>query len=339
MEAAGLRPAEINMGITEIVLLLIGVAAFAASFFIPEKYSAQDERDYKEIRDKLKTFLKQELQLAQISLEEKTDEVIVATTEKAERYMERITNEKMMAVQEYSDTVLEQIHKNHEEAVFLYDMLNNKHDQIKITAIDINNKIEEAKKDINAVAGEVINELAGKAVQENLEEQAREMIHSMVQESVREMTSNLIIPAVPGSYSAPPLVSMPTVSATVELTAEEKSQISGITKSDNFRQLSLEIPEVVMEEEQPLLVHPIKKVSPKKKTPAKKPPMPSRPINDIVPETNRSFEPQPEERSGGAGGNKERILQLHQEGKSEIDIAKELGLGIGEVKLIIGLYK
>lgn len=32
--------------------------------------------------------------------------------------MERLTNEKIMAVNEYSDTVLEEINKNHKEAVF-----------------------------------------------------------------------------------------------------------------------------------------------------------------------------------------------------------------------------
>ena len=33
------------------------------------------------------------------------------------------------------------------------------------------------------------------------------------------------------------------------------------------------------------------------------------------------------------------ILRLHGEGVSDVDIAKELGLGLGEVKLVIGLYK
>ena len=39
------------------------------------------------------------------------------------------------------------------------------------------------------------------------------------------------------------------------------------------------------------------------------------------------------------GSNKEKILALHQEGKSNMAIAKSLGLGIGEVKLIIDLFE
>ena len=47
--------------------------------------------------------------------------------------LERVTNEKIMAVNEYSDTVLEEINKNHKEVLFLYDMLNDKHDNLKNT--------------------------------------------------------------------------------------------------------------------------------------------------------------------------------------------------------------
>ena len=43
--------------------------------------------------------------------------------------------------------------------------------------------------------------------------------------------------------------------------------------------------------------------------------------------------------SDAVRNNKERILELHKTGKSAVAIAKELGLGIGEVNLVIGLYK
>ena len=35
----------------------------------------------------------------------------------------------------------------------------------------------------------------------------------------------------------------------------------------------------------------------------------------------------------------ERILELHKAGKSNMAIARELGLGLGEVKLVIDLYE
>ena len=33
------------------------------------------------------------------------------------------------------------------------------------------------------------------------------------------------------------------------------------------------------------------------------------------------------------------ILSLHKEGMSKVDIARKLNLGVGEVSLVIGLYK
>ena len=39
------------------------------------------------------------------------------------------------------------------------------------------------------------------------------------------------------------------------------------------------------------------------------------------------------------GNSNERILALHKAGKSNMAIAKELGLGLGEVKLVIDLFE
>ena len=43
--------------------------------------------------------------------------------------------------------------------------------------------------------------------------------------------------------------------------------------------------------------------------------------------------------SDECGSNKEKIRLLYQQGMSVADIAKELELGVGEVKLIIDLYQ
>ena len=145
MEAAGVIPAEINMGLTEILLILLGVLAFVGSFIIPENLSKDGGKKIEIPEAEIKELIAQEMKQAVFQIEEKTDETISATAEKTERYMERLSNEKIMAIQEYSDTVLKQINKNHEEAVFLYDMLNNKHTQVKNTAAEINNKILNVK--------------------------------------------------------------------------------------------------------------------------------------------------------------------------------------------------
>ncbi|MDE7287251.1 MAG: hypothetical protein K2N55_10480, partial [Lachnospiraceae bacterium] len=55
-----------------------------------------------------------------------------------------------------------------------------------------------------------------------------------------------------------------------------------------------------------------------------------------VPEVTVSLN---DEGSRGGRNNNERILELHKTGKSNMAIAKELGLGIGEVKLVIDLFE
>jgi hypothetical protein len=37
--------------------------------------------------------------------------------------------------------------------------------------------------------------------------------------------------------------------------------------------------------------------------------------------------------------NNDRILEMHKAGIDNVEIAKELGLGVGEVKLVINLFK
>ena len=53
----------------------------------------------------------------------------------------------------------------------------------------------------------------------------------------------------------------------------------------------------------------------------------------VVPEVELSFS------NLGMENNNEEILRLHKEGKSNVAIAKELGLGVGEVKLVIDLFE
>ena len=47
----------------------------------------------------------------------------------------------------------------------------------------------------------------------------------------------------------------------------------------------------------------------------------------------------PEKKAGTVVNHNQRILELYQLGKSNVEIAKELNLGVGEVKLVIDLFK
>ena len=264
MEAAGEYPAEINMGFTEILLIILGVIAFVASFVIPEKIGKNNEKEIKIPEEKIKELVQQEVKQAAFQIEEKTDETMSAAAEKTERYMERLSNEKIMAIQEYSDTVLSQINKNHEEAVFLYDMLNNKHAQVKNTAAEINTKVQGAKADI----------------ENRLQEEK-----ALVKESENSSANAAGKGALEGDH-----------------TGEDVQKVKGPAT--------------------------------KRKVPAKKNVMKKNIDTEKMSGIEIQFEPDSE-----MGSNKDKILKLHEEGKSNMAIAKSLGLGIGEVKLIIDLFE
>ena len=72
----------------------------------------------------------------------------------------------------------------------------------------------------------------------------------------------------------------------------------------------------------------------KRKVPAKKNVMKKNKDIEKMAEIEVQFEP-----DSNMGNNKSQILKLHEEGKSNMAIAKSLGLGIGEVKLIIDLFE
>lgn len=232
------------MGILEIVLLIAGIIIFTGSFFLPlggEKNAAIDRKAAKE---EIHGLVEEEMNTVRSKMQDKMEETSEDAIEKAERSLERLTNEKIMAVNEYSDTVLQEIHKNHEEVMFLYDMLNSKHANIKDTV----SKMDKAVK-----ASE--NKTAEKKTAEN--------------KAAADKTA---------------------VDKTAGTVAEEKTADTSQTES------------LIQPENSPEIGF----------------------MGETVQEGQN---------------NNEKILEMHRQGKSTVAIAKELGLGVGEVKLVIDLYK
>ena len=106
---------------TELLLMVFGGIIFTVSFFLPAGRKKDNGALDGAGGEQIKEMINKEVAEAKSQINEIVDETITYTMEKTERSMERLTNEKMMAVNEFSDTVLEQINKNHKEAVFLYD--------------------------------------------------------------------------------------------------------------------------------------------------------------------------------------------------------------------------
>ena len=132
------------MEIMEIVLLIAGGVIFILSFLIPGGKETASGQSAEQAKKEISDMVGAEMEKVRGHVDDVVDEAVTYATEKTERALERLTNEKIMAVNEYSDTVLAEIHKNHEEAMFLYDMLNNKHVNLKNTVSEVNRTVKEA---------------------------------------------------------------------------------------------------------------------------------------------------------------------------------------------------
>ena len=228
--------------------MVAGGIIFILSFFIPERKTGSSVQTKEAAREEISSLVADEMDKVRSHVDEVVDEAVNYAMEKTERSLARLSNEKIMAVSEYSDTVLSEIHKNHEEAIFLYDMLNSKHTNLKNTVSEVNKTVKEAEE---AVTG--LQRMAPQ-LREDREDDG------MMQEAEKASES--------GRKS-------------IENTGMERKTESSFSDTDS-----------------------------------------------IIPETDA------ERRNSNR-----RILELHNRGKSDVVIARELGLGVGEVKLVIDLFR
>ena len=247
------------MGILEIVLLIAGIIIFTGSFFLPLGGEKNTGIDKKAAKEEIHGLVEEEMNTVRSKMQGKMEETSEDAIEKAERSLERLTNEKIMAVNEYSDTVLQEIHKNHEEVMFLYDMLNSKHANIKDTV----SKMDKAVKASENKTAE--NKAAENKTVEN---------KTAENKAAADKTA----------------VDKTAVDKTAGTMAEEKTADTSQTES------------LIQPENSPEIGF----------------------MGETVQEGQN---------------NNEKILEMHRQGKSTVAIAKELGLGVGEVKLVIDLYK
>ncbi len=239
------------MNSMEIVLLVIGGLVFVLSFLIPNGKKGNLEQDRSMARDEISDLVDREWERIRDQVDDTVEEAIKDSMEKTERSLEKISNEKIMALNEYSDTVLGQINKSQQEITFLYDMLNAKHDSLKNTASEVDQKIRAA-------------EIASREMEAVLRE--------------TETAAQIARQAV-----------APSACQTIQTSAEETEEESGDTQQ-------------ILEE--------------------------------------ISAQSQEELQGTESYSNKnDQILDLHRQGWSDVTIARQLDLGVGEVKLVIGLFE
>lgn len=389
---------DIDMSVTEVILIVVGVAVFLLGYFMPAR-KKDIEEDVKLIgEDEIRKLVAGEEEHIKAKIEDIVEETVSYSIEKTERAMERLTNEKIMAINEYSDTVLEEIHKSHKEVVFLYDMLNDKHDNLtaavseatqtaegvkhtlsdaEITVHDAMDKADDVLRAVNEASARINDVLraADDAVKGVWDAQnAARVAREAAQEAIR-IASDLTGREAEANAKTGKAVT--GIEAKAAMVTEAKRDISADVKTDIGAEPEVEsedkpevkpkrsaidvLSDMKVSREKP----PVQKQQEQKQKPEKKENLPVTEEKEFKPIAPKRVEiiREPEEneeisvfdqveeiqenlavidipftQDNGRNSN-ERILDLHKAGKSNMAIAKELGLGLGEVKLVLDLFE
>ena len=348
------------MEVIEIIFLILGIIVFIVSFLLPAGKKEDSENAAKISEEAIREMIDREIDERKEKINEIVDETVAYSVERAERSMERLTNEKMMAVSEYSDTVLGEINKNHQEVVFLYDMLNDKHENLKTVAGEATKTASEVKQtmqdaDLTAKEIEIKAQEAQHAASE-AESRAQEAQQAVNEAEIKTKELLQTLDGAAVTTAAVKEEAEAISKAVAERAAKVQEAEVEKSRKDDFKPIKAEVIEVIQppvdeesKEEQPKTARKTTRKPRASKTTGKG----AKAANAIPEAENVKVLPEdamatgvPEvavslNEAGDNGGrnNNERILELHKAGKSNMAIAKELGLGLGEVKLVIDLFE
>ena len=287
-------------------LLAVGIIVIIASFFVPDKEDRDDKKDIEKKQEQIRKLMERELDGMKLRVNEATNETVEVGMEKSERALEKITNEKIMAVSEYATTVIEEIDRNHKEVMFLYDMLTDKQTDVKNTV----RHAEAAVKEVNEAA-KTASDTAIYAT--NVANAASEAV-SLANEAVNSIPGSNGVANLNGGNSVDSVNTVDIKSEPdVELPKQSLFSMAADMDSGELINGDMDVlTKVVPFEEE------VKEAEPE--------------LSEFeLLERSTSF--------NNVNNNNQMILKLSAEGVPAVDIARQLSLGVGEVQLVIDLFK
>lgn len=123
----------------DIILVVVGIIIIVVSFIISESDKDEEKEAPAPIltREVLEDVIDDLDGVIVQRFDKKFEERWEETIADADDQMGQISNEKIMAVNDFSMEVLEKIDQNHEDVIFLYKMLNDKEEELKQMAVEI----------------------------------------------------------------------------------------------------------------------------------------------------------------------------------------------------------
>ena len=294
------------MDIIVIICLIIGVSCIGASFFIKEKADIDNhekEKIAEEIRGR--ALSEDSVKKVMTRVEKGFSEKLSAISEDklggfADK-MSEIANDKMLAINDMSGQLMEKIEQNHKEVIFLYDMLNEKSDYLKDFSAKIDGLRHELEREEERIKA-LNNDLDDKMIK--VKEVRQTVIAKPVAPVEVKQEKSRRVPT--GIEQAKAAIKPAEVPDQAKNLVKMKKEVEDIP-SDINDIFDTDERDIFKDAEVPEITEEIDEI-------------------DLSPELTEEL------------STNDRILKMHSEGKSVMEISKELGMGQGEVQLILGLY-
>ena len=317
------------MTATIVVMIIIGIIFIFVSYFISEKIASESQSKNEDLLtvDENYKFSDRELQIIKTKIEDviarQAKDILYETNDS----LASMANEKTMALGDYAVSVCDEIEKNHKEVMFLYSMLDDKQKELMETV----KKVDEMKADINELLKqyEALPDLSkttafiDKAADDRKEEPKKEDVEekrdypknsaldqlSALKQSYKEAVKENDTVSVSDTKKEDSEVKekeKPTASES-EKTEHSESSVAQVEKTDTDT-----MEEVLVEDDDPFAE---------------------------IDHTDIDFDDVMDEEFEEQDNSNDIILEMYRNGNSILDIAKQLGLGVGEVRLVIDLYQ
>lgn len=323
----------------EITLILVGIVFLIGSFMVKDKLSKNDLDKIADMSaEELKVITEKEVKNAESAIDGMLNEHIASKTDETKRDLEKETNSKIMAINEYSDTVLDSINKSHNEIMFLYSMLNDKHEELTRLSGNIEKITAQAKKTFEPVDASKINNLSNKTVSG-----AKPVAHAApvpnrqaVTESRGVASSDMVTGTKNTASVKTQNVSAQNMMSQSVSTQNIMSQNTVVRNNaaSNTAVLNAVVPNMAAQNtvtQNAAASNMPTRNMPAQNMTASNAAMPSQNLSNTDVQGSRVYDI-------SEINHNPQILRLYKSGKDIVEIAKELGLGKGEVKLVIDLY-
>lgn len=300
------------MTIPVIIMIVIGIIICIASFFVSERISNKEEslHNLMSVEDDYE-FSDRELRIIRRKIEDvianQAKDILYETNES----LSNMANEKTMAIGDYAVAVCEQIEKNHKEVMFLYSMLDDKQKDIMKTVRIVNDANKEAKDVLDKVKQIKLERV--ESVSYTDRKSAIEQLTALSQKKIE--TNNINLQKLVTEEQPEVIMETDfTYTGTDDTSILEHDVAHGVdieSETEDYDVMNDAVNEDLNEMED---------------------------VFAELDQTEIDFDEVLEEEFISNENSNDIILQMHRNGNSILDIAKELGLGVGEVKLVIDLY-